>query len=87
MQRQPAGQVRDSAITSFVRWADVRDPEAALLWAGSMSDDGKRMEAIGHIIQQLNDQASAAVQPWLDNNTTLNEAERTQILQKMNRRR
>ncbi|MES2705613.1 MAG: hypothetical protein V4726_03320 [Verrucomicrobiota bacterium] len=87
MSRQPAGEIRDSAISAFVRWADVRDPEAGLLWAGSMSDSGKRMEAIQHIIQQLGPKAPVAVQPWLDSNPALTEAERAQILQKMNQPR
>ena len=83
MQRQPPGEVLDSAVTRVVRWADVRDPEAALLWAGSMSDAGKRMEALEHIIGQLGDKAPATVQPWLESNRTLTEAERAQLTGKL----
>lgn len=84
MARQPPGEIRDSAITAFVRWADVRDPEAGLLWAGSMSDPSKRMDAITHIIQQLGPKAPEAVQPWLLNNgQSLSEAERGQVLEKL----
>ncbi|MDB6133560.1 MAG: hypothetical protein JWM59_1803 [Verrucomicrobiales bacterium] len=82
MARQPAGDVRDSAISTFVRWADVRDPEAGLIWAGSMSNADKRMEAINHIIEQLGPKAPAAVQPWLDTNPPITEAERAQIVGK-----
>lgn len=87
MQRQPRGEIQDSAITAFVRWADVRDPEAALLWAGSISDPAKRMDAVGHIIGQLRDKAPSAVQPWLESNTSLTPAERTEIQQKLQRGR
>lgn len=83
MARQPAGEIRDSAISAFVRWADVRDPEAGLLWAGSMSDPAKRMDAITHIIQQLGPKAPAAVQPWLNTTPALTETERAQVLEKL----
>lgn len=84
MARQPPGEIRDSAITAFVRWADVRDPEAGLLWAGSMSDPAKRMDAITHIIQQLGPKAPGTVQPWLNTTPVLTEAERGQIQEKLN---
>lgn len=87
MQRQPAGEIRDAAISSFVRWADVRDPEAALLWAGSMFDPAKRLSAVDHIIGQLNDKAPAAVQPWLQTNTTLTASEREHIQARLERSR
>ena len=90
MKRQPVGQVRDAAISSFVQWANFHDPEAALLWAGTISDSAKRMNAVTHTIntlQQLRGEASASVRPWLESNTTLTESEREEILQKLDRPR
>ena len=85
MGRQPEGDVRDAAISRFIRWADVREPDAALLWAGSMSDPRKRLETILHVVQQLGQKAPQFVTPWLEKETRLSTEDRSNVLSRLPR--
>ncbi|MDB6135840.1 MAG: hypothetical protein JWM59_4083 [Verrucomicrobiales bacterium] len=75
MSRQPPGPVRDEAISTFVQWAGANDPEAAFMWAASVSSPQTRTEALDDIIGRLGEKAPEAVEAWLASNPALPQDE------------
>ena len=63
----PVGATSDAARRTFARQVADRDPEAALRWADTVTDEKMRESAIEHIFQSWRDRNPDAAKAFLSN--------------------
>jgi hypothetical protein len=66
LNQEPAGPRRDAVTGEFVRSLFKTDPAAALTWAASINDPGKRTRRINELLPKWIKNDAPAAQKWLE---------------------
>jgi hypothetical protein len=79
LDKLPVGEVRDRAVMGFSNYAGRRDPEGALAWAVTISDERDRLQQVESLVKQWRGVDEAAARKWLDSSTQLTAEQRRRI--------
>ncbi len=84
LDQLPTGQARDAGIYSFTRILRDDDPEAAAIWAGTISDENSRVNAMRNVLYKWRQiDKSAATQFVMGQN--LDDQQRQRLLEVIER--
>ena len=78
----PEGQLRDGAVRAFAYEVKKNDPEGALAWASTMSDEERREDALDYIFRDWKTADTAAAKRWLENTDALSPEKKKEMLGK-----
>ena len=80
MQTFPAGEERDSMVSNFARQVVETDPEGALEWAATLTDEKQRERQIQQLASQWKSFDKARATNWIQSSTALSPQAKEQLL-------
>jgi hypothetical protein len=85
LAHQPPGEMQDHAIIGFLSWADGNEPEAALEWAGTITNPDMRNRQIEELVERYRRERPDLALEWVNSTTHLTPQEREHLLGTMAR--
>ena len=81
----PAGPAKDAAVASFARSVARENPQAAVQWAQTISNEKERQEALVRAVRTWSGQDAPAAQAWIASQTNLPADVQQQMTQPVTR--
>ena len=82
LQRLPAGQSRDAAVSTFARRVRDTDPVSAVEWANTISNAGERTASMDTVVHHWLSTNPNAARNWIASSRSLTEEARARYLER-----
>ncbi len=79
LQKLPASNERNAAVTAYANTVTPRDPEGAATWAATVGDENKRENAVRAVYQQWKRNDESAANRWLAGSAALSDDAKKRI--------
>lgn len=81
IQKQPEGQLRDTAASTYIFTNRSADPAESMSIAETISDDGSRSRMIGMTARRWMEEDETAAKAYIENSTVLDDEAKKRILE------